>query len=216
MGGEKTGFSPRSVPAAHVLSRGSPPPPVQAGPRGLLCPAGWSLPVPPAFAQEVSSHPWQVFLPRAPAAHGLACGQPQNKCSWGGSTPVMPPPDFSWPLTFGWLGQTLFSLPGCCMRSSDTLSSMPNLLVTPGLHVCPVPSGSGTALCREQADAGRWDRWPLLARVLVATLHPGVPLRPLLLPPGVAPTFSVLAWEGGRGVHDGGQPGGATRQPAKA
>lgn len=133
----------------------APPPPVQAGPRGLLCPAGWSLPVPPAFAQEVSSHPWQVFLPRAPAAHGLACGQPQNKCSWGGSTPVMPPPDFSWPLTFGWLGQTLFSLPGCCMRSSDTLSSMPNLLVTPGLHVCPVPSGSGTALCREQADAGQ-------------------------------------------------------------
>lgn len=62
----------------------------------------------------------------------------QNKCSWGGSTPVIPPPDFSWPLTFGWLGQTLFSLPGCCMRSSDTLSSMPNLLVKPGLRVpCP-------------------------------------------------------------------------------
>ncbi|KAF6327634.1 hypothetical protein mRhiFer1_008325 [Rhinolophus ferrumequinum] len=140
----------------------------------------------------------------------------QNKCSWGGSTPVMPPPDFSWPLTFGWLGQTLFSLPGCCMRSSDILSSMPNLLVKPGLHVCPLPSGSGTALCREQADAGRWDSWPLLARVLVATLHPGVPLRPLLLPPGLALTFSLLAWEGGRGVRDGGQPGGATRQPAKA
>lgn len=215
MGGEKTGFSPRSVPAAHVLSRGSPPSSRAGGPSGSPVSCRVVPASPPSLCTGGQLSPLAGLPAQGSCSSWTGLWPAQNKCSWGGSTPVMPPPDFSWPLTFGWLSQTLFALPGCCTHS-DTLSSMPNLLVTPGLHVCPVPSGSGTALCREQADAGRWDSWPLLARVLVAMLHPGVPLRPLLLPPGLAPTFSMLAWEGGRGVHDGRQPGGATRQPAKA
>lgn len=67
----------------------------------------------------------------------------------------MPPPDFSWPLTFGWLSQTLFPLPGCRMRSSDTLSSMPNLLEKPGL-ASRVPRPFGQRHSPVQGAGRRW------------------------------------------------------------
>lgn len=93
MGGKNTGFP--SVPAAHI--------PVQRGPHHSRAGGLSGSPVsckmvpegPPAFAQNVGSHPWQVFLPRAPIAQEL--GQPEISALGGGSPSVAPPPDLSWP-----------------------------------------------------------------------------------------------------------------------
>lgn len=84
-GEKKTEFSPHSGPAALIpLQEEAPSAPRQAALLGLLCPAVWFLRVSPAFAQDVSSSPWQVFL-RQPT--NWACGQLEIRAPGGGLTP---------------------------------------------------------------------------------------------------------------------------------
>lgn len=94
-GRAETGFSPRSVPAAHILSRREAPyRPRAGGLPALRCPAGWSPRVPQPLHRKSA-------LPLGrPSCSGLlqltdwACGQPEISALGGGSTAVKPPPDF--------------------------------------------------------------------------------------------------------------------------
>lgn len=66
-------------------------------------------------------------------------------------------------------------------------SSVPKLGVQRGLRGSPSPFG-------QLHEVGRCQGWPLPGWALVATLHPGVPLRSALQSPASAQHSSILAW----------------------
>lgn len=88
VGGKKTEFSPRSVPAAHIpLQKEAPVAPVQGAPLDFLCPARWPLRALPAFTQGVGSLPWQVFQGSLQPMT-WACEQMEVSALGGGSAPL--------------------------------------------------------------------------------------------------------------------------------